>query len=102
MEYEVSPRSFFQTNSLQAERLYRTVLDLAGDTDCLVRVLAGDVNSENGDGYTNLTDMAQIRSKDGQPVMPDNVRFDVNFDGAINLTDMALVKSLNGGSATCP
>ena len=39
---------------------------------------------------------------DGQDLVPDNIRFDVNLDGSINLTDMALVKSLDGGSATCP
>jgi 23S rRNA (uracil1939-C5)-methyltransferase len=31
--YEVSPRSFFQTNSLQAERLYDIIVDLAGDLE---------------------------------------------------------------------
>ena len=72
---------------------------MAGDADCLVRGLAGDTN---GDGFANLTDMAQVKSKDGQPVVPDNIRFDVNLDGAINLTDMALVKSLDGHSASCP
>ena len=75
------------------------VVGLAGDTDCLVRALAGDTN---GDGYTNLTDMAQVKSKDGQPAFPDNIRFDVNLDGSVNLTDMALVKSLDGNSASCP
>lgn len=33
--YEVSPRSFFQTNSLQAERLYDVVVGLAGDLEGL-------------------------------------------------------------------
>ena len=31
VEYEISPRSFFQTNTLQAERLYGVVDELAGD-----------------------------------------------------------------------
>ena len=31
VEYEISPCSFFQTNPIQAERLYRIVVDLAGD-----------------------------------------------------------------------
>jgi hypothetical protein len=72
---------------------------LTGDPDCLVKSLCGDTN---GDGNTNLADMAFVKSKNGAPVVPDNVRFDVNVDGQINLADMALVKSLNGGSATCP
>ena len=75
------------------------VVDLAGDTDCLVRGLVGDTN---GDAYTNLTDMSQVKSKDGQPAFPDNIRLDVNLDGSVNLTDMSLVKSLDGGSASCP
>ena len=75
------------------------VVGLIGDTDCLIVGLQGDTN---GDGNTNLIDMAQTKSKNGQPVLPDNIRFDVNLDGNINLIDMALVKSLNGGSATCP
>lgn len=89
---------------LPDEQCYRidlkdNILCLLDDTDCLVRGLAGDVNN---DGSTNLTDMAFTKSKNGQPVLPDNIRFDVNLDGSINLTDMALVKSLNGHSAPCP
>ncbi len=75
------------------------VLGLKGDTDCLVKGLAGDTN---GDNYTDLIDMAQVKSKNGQPVVPDNIRFDVNLDGHIDLIDMALIKSLNGGSVSCP
>ena len=39
--------------------------------------------------------MAWAKSKNAQPVLPDNVRFDVNMDGNLNLVDMAWVKSLN-------
>ena len=59
----------------------------------------GDVN---GDGFTNLTDMSFLKSKDGVPIVPDNVRFDLNVDGSINLTDMSFVKSLDGGAVVCP
>jgi 23S rRNA (uracil1939-C5)-methyltransferase len=31
VDYEISPRSFYQTNSAQAARLYAAVVDLAGD-----------------------------------------------------------------------
>jgi hypothetical protein len=72
---------------------------LVGDTDCMVRGLTGDTN---GNGATNLVDYAQTKSKNGQPVLPANIRFDVNVGGTINLTDAALVKSLNGNSANCP
>lgn len=46
--------------------------------------------------------MAQTKSKNGEPVVGDDIRFDVNTDGNINLIDTAVVKSLNGGSAACP
>ncbi len=78
---------------------------LAGDTECMVRSLAGDAS---GDGDTNLIDMALIKRMNGQPVFPpppgypDLARIDVNADGTIDLIDMALVKSLNGNSASCP
>ncbi len=73
--------------------------DLTGDTDCMVRGLEGDTN---GDNWTDLIDMAQIKSENGSPVAGADVRLDVNLDGNIDLIDMALVKSRNGGSATCP
>jgi len=74
--------------------------ELQGDTDCMVSGLVGDTN---GDGDTNLIDMAYVKSMNGaDPRVPGNARFDVNTDGNVNLIDMALVKSLNGGSATCP
>jgi hypothetical protein len=72
---------------------------LVGDNDVHLRVLTGDTN---GDGKTNLIDMAQVKSMNGQPLLPENARFDVNLDGSINLIDMALVKSLNGSSGDCP
>ena len=56
----------------------------------------------NGDGMTNLTDMAQVKSENGTPVAGLDVRFDVNVDSRINLTDLAVVKGLNGGAAACP
>jgi len=72
---------------------------LVGDNDVHVLVLAGDTN---GDGFTNLTDMAQVKAMDGSALDDSTGRFDLNFDGAINLTDMSLAKSLDGGSASCP
>ncbi len=72
---------------------------LGDDTDCLVKGLAGNVN---GDNNTDLIDAAFVKSKNGSPVLPLNIRFDLNLDGNIDLIDMAYCKSLNGGSATCP
>ena len=74
--------------------------ELIGDTDCLVRGLVGDAN---GDGSTNLIDMAVVKTRNGSdPSDPGMVRYDVNLDGQINLIDMAAVKALNGNSVTCP
>ena len=33
LDFEISPQSFFQTNTLQAERLYREVASMAGDLE---------------------------------------------------------------------
>ena len=72
---------------------------LSGDRDVHVWVLMGDTNA---DGNTNLIDMAQVKSMNGQPVDTGTARFDLNLDGNINLIDMALAKSLNGRWAFCP
>lgn len=60
----------------------------AGDTDCLVRSLTGDPNN---DGSVDTIDVAFMRNRDGQPVLPDNIRFDVNMDGVINSLDCRVV-----------
>lgn len=67
------------------------------DTDCVVQVLAGDVN---GDAAVSTTDMAFMRSKVGQPV-DGNEKFDVNCDGNLSTTDMAYIRSRVGNEATC-
>ena len=93
------------SGGLAAEKCYKIDLagklncDLTGDADCMVRCLAGDTN---GDQNSDLIDMAQTKSKNGQALLPDNIRFDVNTDGNVDLIDMALVNSLNGRSSTCP
>ncbi|MGQ9650719.1 MAG: DUF7901 domain-containing protein [Phycisphaerae bacterium] len=75
-------------------------LPLAGDTDCWVRALVGDVNN---DGRVSTTDIAFVKSRIGQsPALPGNARFDINTDGNISTTDIALVKSLVGNAAACP
>jgi subtilisin family serine protease len=74
-------------------------LAMAGDTDCLIRSLTGDVN---GDGATDLADMNSVKSELGVPVTAETANFDVTVDGMITKSDLAFVKSLNGTSATCP
>jgi len=72
---------------------------LTGDADCTVAVLLGDTNNDKS---ANLTDMAQVKSKNGQTAAAAGARFDLNLDGSVNLTDMAQAKSRNGNSVTCP
>jgi hypothetical protein len=60
---------------------------LWGDTDCMLRSLEGDVNN---DGVFSLMDAAEIKSKVGVPVVPDNIRLDVNLDGVITLDDIPM------------
>lgn len=67
------------------------VVTVDGDADCNVRVLAGDVN---GTGGPDLGDALAVKARNGQPVTPDNAKYDLNNDGAINLIDVALAKSL--------
>jgi len=75
-------------------------LPLAGDIDCWVRALIGDVNNS---GVVNTIDMALVKSKIGQsPALPGNARVDVNLSGTINTIDMALVKSKIPNAAPCP
>lgn len=64
-------------------------LGLDQDTDCMVWGLVGDVN---GDSFTNPTDKAFVAYKNGHPVLPDNIRFDLNLDGLINPTDKARLR----------
>lgn len=77
------------------------IVDLAGDSDCLIRATVGDVD---GNGYTNLTDVAQVKMRNAAPTGEDqNAKYDVNLDCAINLTDVATVKMLNSADRVlCP
>lgn len=67
------------------------------DQDCVVQVLAGDVN---GDGAVTISDSNLVRSRNGQPIT-GNERLDVNCDGQITISDTNLVRSLNGHEASC-
>jgi hypothetical protein len=66
-------------------------INLAGDTDCKIRSLVGDVN---GNGTVNTTDMSLIKSKVSPPLdVTTGPQYDVNLSGIMNTTDMSLVKS---------
>jgi hypothetical protein len=62
---------------------------ITGDTDCNIRVLAGDMNSS---GTVNTTDQAQVKANIGQPVDTAHVRFDINLSGTITTTDQPALK----------
>jgi hypothetical protein len=71
---------------------------LVGDTDCAVRVLAGDIN---GDGMVASGDITQVKSRSGQSAAVGNVRFDVNSDGQVASGDISQVKSKSGKFVGC-
>ncbi|MEP7014723.1 MAG: dockerin type I domain-containing protein [Verrucomicrobiota bacterium] len=62
----------------------------ASNVQATMDVLVGD---GNGDGHVNASDVAQIKSRIGQPLDPVNFRSDVNFNGVINASDTAIIKS---------
>ncbi|MBN2448698.1 MAG: right-handed parallel beta-helix repeat-containing protein [Phycisphaerae bacterium] len=79
--------------------LQDNILTLTDDTDCLVQVLAGNIN---GDNKTDLSDMGLAKYMNGTPLTEATAKYDVTVDGKIDLTDMALIKTLNGTQAVCP
>jgi hypothetical protein len=75
------------------------IVNLAGDSDCLIRSLVGDVN---GGGTVTSADVTYVKSKIGEDVFPDNICFDVNVGLSINSADLTLVKSRVGNTVVCP
>ncbi len=72
---------------------------LSGDNNVHIRSLLADVNE---DGEADLIDMAQVKSRNGEPLDAATARFDLNLDSHLDLIDMALAKSRNGNSVSCP
>ncbi|MDM8006617.1 MAG: hypothetical protein QUV05_10795 [Phycisphaerae bacterium] len=83
------------TGTIPADKL---APDQQQNLDCIVQLLVGDMN---GSASITATDVSFIKSKIGQMVLPDNVRFDVNCSGTLTATDMSLTKSRVGRVATC-
>ena len=83
------------TNVANAQAINVTLNDVNGSTNVTIpmRVLIGDVN---GNGAVNASDVAQTKSRSGQPVAAATFRSDVNANGMINATDVSLVKSSSG------
>ena len=64
-----------------------------GNVPVSMGVLIGDVN---GNGAVNASDVAQTKSRSGQPVAAATFRADVNANGSINAADVSLVKASAG------
>jgi len=65
------------------------------DVAVSMSLLLGD---SNANGSVNVGDVAQTKSRIGEPVAAGNFRSDVNGNGTINASDTAIVKA-NIGSA---
>ncbi|MHC4443481.1 MAG: right-handed parallel beta-helix repeat-containing protein [Planctomycetota bacterium] len=63
---------------------------LYGDNNVHIRVLKGDVNSDN---LVNIFDLGLVKSQLFKPVVQDNCSEDVKVDGTINIYDLGQVKS---------
>ncbi|NLX21842.1 MAG: DNRLRE domain-containing protein [Phycisphaerae bacterium] len=71
-------------------------LPMAGDLDCQVRSLCGDVNNS---GKVLIDDLVAIKLANRSSVTQANCRLDVNLDGEINIIDMALANYNYGSEA---
>ncbi len=58
--------------------------------------LLGDTNGSGSVKTVTSSDLAETKSRVGQPVSETNFRSDVNANGAINATDVAIVKASIG------
>jgi len=76
-------------------------LPLAGDTDCWVRALIGDVNF-SGDVSTGDMGIVKLRATLMQPVTNANCSGDVNCSGDFTTGDMGIVKMRVPNAAACP
>jgi hypothetical protein len=61
-----------------------------GDITVPMSVLVGDVNTNR---TVNASDVAQTKSRLGQPVDQTNFQSDINTNGTINASDLASIKS---------
>lgn len=64
---------------------------LTGDTDCLLRILLGDVNGTGDVSIGDALYMKPFMSTTGSPLT--NPRCDINLTGEVNLGDQLLLKS---------
>jgi hypothetical protein len=80
------------TNVANVQTINVTLFGVNGSANVVIpmSVLVGDVN-ENG--TVNAADVAQAKSRIGQPIDQTNFRSDVNTNGDINAGDIAIIKS---------
>ena len=85
------------TNVANAQTINVTLFGVNGSGNVVLPmgVLVGDVNANR---TVNAADVAQTKSRIGQPVDQTNFRSDVNANGSINAADTAIVKQNSGTS----
>lgn len=67
----------------------------SGNVSATMGVLIGDIT---GNGVINSTDLAQTKSRVGQPIDSNIFRSDIQPNGSVNAADISLVK-FNMGTA---
>ena len=78
---------------LAIDHLASKYVPLAGDTDLLLGVLAGDVDSS---GTVTLADVLAVRDHTGQALADDTLAFDVDASGSITGSDMNVARNRLG------
>jgi hypothetical protein len=70
-------------------------LGITGDTDIVIRTLAGDID---GSGTVTAADLLAVRTAAGAPLAPPVARCDLDGSGAVTADDMRLLRPLLGHS----
>ena len=90
MTVELSNVADAQQISVTVSGVTDTFSQVLPDKTVAMKILLGDVNSS---GMVNATDVAQVKSRIGQPVDTTNFRSDVNANGSINAGDIVITKT---------
>ena len=90
MTVELSNVADAQQISVTVSGVTDTFAQVLPDKTVAMKILLGDVNSS---GMVNATDVAQVKSRIGQPVDTTNFRSDVNANGSINAGDIVITKT---------
>ena len=90
MTVELSNVADAQQISVTVSGVTDTFSQVLPDKTVAMKILLGDVNSS---GMVNASDVAQVKSRIGQPVDTTNFRSDVNANGSINAGDIVITKT---------